>query len=112
MAIPASVSGVLDSKSDRILRLRRKNAAGRDGLRAEIVLRAAAGQPNLCISQDLGVSRNTVKLWRRRFAEEGLKGLESRPIPGRPKKTTTPKHPSADSAEPSSFPPRLSIERL
>lgn len=55
-------------------------------VRAEIVLRAAAGQPNYSISKELEISRNTVKHWRFRFARERLSGLRTRPIPGRPKK--------------------------
>src|SRR6266704_5194992 len=54
--------------------------------RAEIVKMAAAGESNRWIARLLGVSRNTVKLWRYRFAREGLVGLKSRPIPGRPRK--------------------------
>ena len=53
--------------------------------RADIVMRAADGQPNYRIAKELGVSRNTVKLWRFRFAHEGMAGLKTRPIPGRPK---------------------------
>ncbi|MFH1725387.1 MAG: helix-turn-helix domain-containing protein [Elusimicrobiota bacterium] len=76
----------LDPETERILRLWRKEYPERRGLRAEIVLRAAAGHANLQIAQDLSVSRNTVKLWRSRFAKEGLAGLKPRRIPGRPKK--------------------------
>ncbi|MBI5630073.1 MAG: helix-turn-helix domain-containing protein [Elusimicrobia bacterium] len=54
-------------------------------LRAEIVLRADAGQSNLYIAQRLEISRNTVKQWRSRFAREGIDGLKDRPIPGRPR---------------------------
>lgn len=65
-----------------------KNALSTKDLRANIVLRAARGETNYGISKKLGVSRNTVKLWRYRFARERIKGLESKPIPGRPKKRT------------------------
>ena len=58
-------------------------------MRADIVLRAANGQPNYRIAKELGVSRNTVKLWRYRYAREGIKGLKTRPIPGRPPRTST-----------------------
>ena len=61
-------------------------ASLRTGLRADIVLRASEGQTNYMIAKELGISRNTVKKWRYRFAREGMAGLESRPIPGRPKK--------------------------
>ena len=57
-------------------------------LRADIVMRAANGQTNYRIAKELGISRNTVKLWRFRYAREGIAGLKTRPIPGRPKKST------------------------
>jgi hypothetical protein len=57
-------------------------------MRAEVVTRAADGQTNYMIAKQLGISRNTVKLWRYRFAREGLVGLKSRPIPGRPRKAS------------------------
>lgn len=56
-------------------------------LRVDIILRAAAGQPNYRIARQLGISRNTVKLWRHRFAREGREGLMTRPIPGRPRRS-------------------------
>jgi len=54
-------------------------------VRADIILRAAEGQTNYRIAKQLGLSRNTVQHWRYRFAREGLAGLRTRPIPGRPK---------------------------
>lgn len=62
----------------------------RHWVRADIVLRAAAGQTNLFIARRLEISRNTVKHWRYRFAREGLAGLKTRPIPGRPRKAAAP----------------------
>jgi transposase len=53
--------------------------------RAQIVLRAAEGQPNTEIAQDLGVERTIVGRWRKRFAEKGLAGIEKdAPRGGRP----------------------------
>ena len=40
-------------------------------LRCRIVLGALAGQPNVAIAQELGVSRPTVQLWRKRVHEQG-----------------------------------------
>ncbi|MBI5597916.1 MAG: helix-turn-helix domain-containing protein [Elusimicrobia bacterium] len=65
--------------------LRARDAGKRSWVRAEIVLRAAGGQPNYSIAKELDISRNTVKHWRFRFARERLVGLNTRPIPGRPK---------------------------
>ena len=44
-------------------------------LRCRIVLAAAAGESDVTIAQRLSVNRNTVILWRKRFADEGLDGL-------------------------------------
>ncbi len=54
--------------------------------RARIVLRAADedAPPNLQIAVELGCSTDTVGLWRRRFAEQGLPGLQDAPRSGRP----------------------------
>lgn len=54
--------------------------------RVRIVLRAAnADQPtNLQIAAELGCKNDTVGLWRRRFAQRGLAGLQDAPRSGRP----------------------------
>jgi transposase len=44
-------------------------------LRCRIVLAAAEGRSDLAIASTLQVNRHTVKLWRRRFAEQGLKSV-------------------------------------
>ena len=44
--------------------------------RAQIVLRAAEGQQNKDIAAELGISRPTVQLWRNRFAEKRIAGIE------------------------------------
>lgn len=60
-------------------------------LRAKIVLAAAAGMLNQDIAVQCGTSKKTVSLWRQRFAELRLAGIESdAPRPGR-----TPAIPSA-----------------
>jgi transposase len=75
--------GLLDRLHEGDLSLK---SAIRKALRVEVVTRAARGDTNYMIAKQLGISRNTVKLWRYRFAREGVVGLESRPIPGRPPK--------------------------
>ena len=55
--------------------------------RARIVLAAAAGESNSEIGRRLGVSRPTVILWRRRFAEGGAQAL-TETKPGRGRKPT------------------------
>jgi transposase len=55
-------------------------------LRAKVVLLAAAGTTNAEIARRLDCSLRTVSLWRKRFFEERLAGLEDRPRPGRPRR--------------------------
>jgi transposase len=57
----------------------------RDRLRAQIVLAAARGRANARIAADLGISEDTARRWRGRFARNGLGGLKDRPRPGRPR---------------------------
>jgi len=45
--------------------------------RCRIVLAADAGESNVAIAGRLSVNRNTVILWRQRFADEGLDGLSA-----------------------------------
>jgi transposase len=52
--------------------------------RARIIQAAAQGQSPGKIAAGLGRSRPTVYAWVRRFNEQGLRGLEERPRPGRP----------------------------
>jgi hypothetical protein len=52
--------------------------------RAQIVLLAAEGLSNDRIARRLNTRREVVSMWRKRFFEEGLDGLEERPRRGRP----------------------------
>jgi transposase len=54
-------------------------------LRARIVLAADGGMANIAIADELGVHVDTVRKWRRRFCQHGVKGLTDRPRPGRPR---------------------------
>ena len=57
-------------------------------LRAKIVLAAATGQQNKEIADELGTLRKTVALWRNRFAQQRLAGIEKdAPRGGRPATT-------------------------
>ena len=54
-------------------------------LRAKILLLAAEDMRNQAIAKELGTSRQTVGLWRQRFADLGLPGIEKdAPRGGRP----------------------------
>jgi transposase len=57
-------------------------------LRAKIVLRAAAGMRNEAIAEELEVQPKTVGLWRKRFAELRIAGIE-KDAPGRGRPATT-----------------------
>ncbi len=57
----------------------------RDRVRAQIVLAAARGRPNARIAAGLGISVDTARKWRGRFAAHGLGGLKDRPRTGRPR---------------------------
>jgi len=56
------------------------------------LLAEADRPPNLQIAAELGCSRHTVALWRDRFLEQGLPGLQDAPRSGRP-----PRFPPLDS---------------
>ena len=57
----------------------------RDWQRARVVLMAAEGVSSPLIGAAVGLNRNQVDAWRRRFREEGLDGLGDRPRSGRPR---------------------------
>jgi transposase len=67
-------------------RVRGAKTAHRDRLRAQIVLAAARGRDNARIVRDLGISQDTVRKWRGRFAVRGLDGLADLPRCGRPRR--------------------------
>ena len=54
-------------------------------MRAKIILLAAQGLRNDEIADRLNTRREIVSMWRKRFFEERLRGLEERPRPGRPR---------------------------
>lgn len=53
--------------------------------RARVVLMAAKGMPNIAIAQQVGLTRETVGKWRKRFVERGIGGLHDELRPGRPR---------------------------
>lgn len=54
-------------------------------IRAKIVLLAGQGLDNDEIAARLDTRREIVSMWRKRFFEERLQGIEERPRPGRPR---------------------------
>ncbi len=65
---------------------RSRTLAARLVQRAKIVLLAATRKPDQEIAQALGIARQTVALWRGRFIEQGIAGIEKdAPRSGRPR---------------------------
>jgi transposase len=64
-----------------------RSSSVRAGLaqRAKIVLAAADGEGTNSICRRLGVTRPTVGHWKKRYASDGLAGLDDAPRSGRPK---------------------------
>ncbi len=58
----------------------------RDRVRAQIVLGAAAGHPNMAIALTVGIGVDTARKWRRRFVSGRLAGLNDLPRSGRPRR--------------------------
>ena len=65
-------------------RARSKGAPARQVERARIVLLAADAVPGKRIAARVGCAEPTVVTWRRRYAEQGLPGLDDLPRPGTP----------------------------
>lgn len=63
--------------------VRKRTLAQRSVLRARIILYCADGLAHRQIKRRLNISVNTV-LWRRRYEQQGIDGLQDRPRPGRP----------------------------
>jgi len=54
-------------------------------LRAKMILLAHRGFSNDQIAESLSTRREIVSMWRKRFFEQRLRGLDDRPRPGRPR---------------------------
>jgi hypothetical protein len=54
-------------------------------VRAKMILLAAEGWSNDAIAQSLRTRREVVSLWRKRFFEQRLAGLDDHARPGRPR---------------------------
>ena len=65
---------------------RSRTLAARWVQRAQIVLQAAAGKADVEIARALDITRQTAGLWRRRFLDRGIAGIEKdAPRSGRPR---------------------------
>ena len=68
--------------------IRRTTAAQRDVTRARIALMAHEGYTSVAISQELGVSVQSVSQWRQRIARQGAQGIREAERSGRPPRIT------------------------
>jgi transposase len=83
--VPEAREVHLSRKDRKVLeeRCRSPLTLQRDLKRARIVLLAAAGSSTRSIAKEVGVQPRIVSLWRHRYADHGLEGLRSKPLPGR-----------------------------
>jgi transposase len=76
MRSPTPALQISDGQRAVLGRLARSGTAKhREVQRARALLLAAGGEPNTAIGAVVGVSPTTVKAWRERFGEDGLKGV-------------------------------------
>ena len=56
--------------------------------RCQVILRAATSEcpSNLQVAKELNCNRHTVGRWRSRYLQDGLRGLQDAPRPGRPRR--------------------------
>jgi transposase len=75
------------SLSSSLERYVRRRKTGRSlAQRAEIILRAAAGENNCEIARAAQVTRQTVRVWRERFSKWRVDGLDDEPRYGAPRR--------------------------
>ena len=87
MAHPATPIALDDGqRSDLTALARSRTLPHQLVLRAQIVLGCADGESGAAIARRLGVNKNTVVKWRRRYAELGIEGLHDELRPGRPRR--------------------------
>jgi transposase len=85
MRVAVSITLTNDEQATLQRWARGRSVETRRVLRAKIVLAAATGQQNKEIADELGTLRKTVALWRNRFAQQRLAGIEKdAPRGGRP----------------------------
>lgn len=76
---------VVDEHRDELeRRVRARTVEARVAQRARLVLLAGQGESNRAIGETIGMHYNQVGVWRRRYAEYGLAGLDDDQRSGRP----------------------------
>src|SRR5713226_3881458 len=83
--IPEAREVHLSRKDRKVLEARCRSPVTlqRDLKRARIVLLAADGRSTRSIAKKVGVQPRIVSLWRHRYADHGLEGLQDKPRPGK-----------------------------
>ena len=83
--IPEAREVHLSRKDRKVLEARCRSPVTlqRDLKRARIVLLAADGRSTRSIAKEVGVQPRIVSLWRHRYADHGLEGLQDKPRPGK-----------------------------
>jgi transposase len=66
-------------------RMHSRLSGPRERIRAWAILLAAEGLTNIEIERRSGLGREHVARWRGRYVEQGLRGLDELPRPGRPR---------------------------
>src|SRR5665213_2916639 len=90
MRLPTAPLSLSDSHREVLEALAKSGVtAHRDVQRARVLLLAGDGQPNTYIGATVGVSPSTVKAWRERFSQDGLKEFGA-VRPGRGRKPSNP----------------------
>lgn len=74
-----AISLTVEERAELERRIHARTGSQQSALRAQIVLRAAAGDQNKDIAAALGVASHTAQHWRDRFAIDRLDGLVDRP---------------------------------
>src|SRR6266700_1081 len=90
MPVPYAAPVMLvDEERTQLESLARANSTPQAlAFRCRLIMRAAAPDypPNLRVAAEMRCDRHTVRLWRTRYLEHGLAGLQDAPRPGRPRR--------------------------
>ena len=87
MPVIKYVVKLADAEREELLGLvRRGKSSARKLTRARVLLRADKGMRGRYIAEALDTSLSTVARTRKRFVQQGLKGLNEQPRPGQPRK--------------------------
>ena len=81
--VAVALSCSAEQRTELMNLARSRTAEARLVERAKIVLACWDGKRNDEVSGELGVRANTVGLWRKRFAAQGIAGLHDQPRPGK-----------------------------